>query len=405
MQRHGAERTAGTLQGIVLMLPAILAVMGILVLVPVLPQMMAHFAQVPNHQYLVQGGVLTMPALCVMLFSPLAGWLADRFQRRRILIVGMIAYAFFGIAPILLDDLFAIIATRIGVGICEAIIMTVTTTLICDYFSGSVREKWLASQTAVASLAALVLIFAGGLLGSAYGWRGPFWMYLLSLILLIGVIAFTWEPPTPATGQTDSPGNSTGSIQFPWARTSGVCAITLLASIMFYAVPTVGSLAFEALGVTDPARIGKLTAIASLGVPLGTLVFRGVARWPIGLLLGCELAIIGGAFMWMGKVSNLQTFVLAAGLNQVGCGMILPTLLTWATRGLAFEVRGRGTGFWTGSFFMGQFLSGMVITLIGEHVGGLSSALLVIGVTSMAAGLVSITVGLRTRRSVLPALQ
>jgi len=405
MQRHLAERTAGPLQGIMLLLPTILAVMGIIVLIPVLPQIMAHFAHVPNHQYLVQGGVLTMPALCVMLFSPLAGWLADRFQRRRILIVGMIAYAFLGISPILLDDLFAIIATRIGVGVCEAIIMTVTTTLICDYFSGPAREKWLASQTAVASLSALVLIFIGGLLGSAYGWRGPFWMYLLSLILLIGVVAFTWEPQTVASAQTDSPAKVTGSIHFPWARMLGVCAITLFASIMFYTVPTEGSLALEALGVTDPARIGKFTAIASLGVPLGTFVFRGLARWPIGLLLGCELAIIGGGFLWMGKVPNVQAFVLAAGLNQVGCGMILPTLLTWATRGLAFEVRGRGTGLWTGSFFMGQFLSGMVITFVGEHVGGLSSALVVIGVTAMAAGLVSLVVGMRTRRSVLAVLQ
>ena len=54
---------------------------------------------------------------------------------------------------------------------------------------------------------------------------------------------------------------------------------------------------------------------------------------------------------------------------------------------------------------MGQFLSGMVITLIGEHVGGLSSALVVIGVTSMAAGLVSLVVGMRTRRSVPAVLQ
>jgi hypothetical protein len=185
----------------------------------------------------------------------------------------------------------------------------------------------------------------------------------------------------------------------------GVCAITLFASIMFYTVPTEGSLALEALGVTDPARIGRLTAIASLGVPLGTFVFRGFSRRPIGLLLGCELAIIGGGFLWMGKAPNVQAFVLAAGLNQVGCGMILPTLLTWATRGLAFEVRGRGTGLWTGSFFMGQFLSGMAITLIGEHVGGLSSALVVIGVSAMTAGLVSLVVGMRTRRSVLAVLQ
>jgi MFS family permease len=399
MQRPVAERTAGLLQGIMLLLPITLAVMGIVVLVPVLPQMMAHFAHVPNHQYLLQGGVLTMPALCVMLFSPLAGWLADRFHRRRILIIAMIAYAFLGISPIFIDDLFAIVATRVGVGVCEAVIMTVTTTLICDYFSGPAREKWLASQTAVASLSSLGLVYVGGLLGSAYGWRGPFWTYVFSLVLLIGVVAFTWEPQTPVSAKTDAREEGALSVQFPWAQMLGICAITLFASVMFYAIQTQGSLALEALGVTDPARIGKLTALANLGVPLGTLVFRGLARWPIGLLLSCELVVIGGGFIWMGKAAESQAFVLAAGLNQVGCGMILPTLLTWATRGLAFEVRGRGTGLWTGTFSIGQFLSGMVITFVGEHAGGLSSAFVVVGVTAIAAAALSFVVGIRSSPS------
>jgi len=65
-------RKAGRLQGIVL-LPVTLAVMGVIVLVPVVPQMMAHFAYVPGHEYLIQGGVLTMPALFMALSSPAGG--------------------------------------------------------------------------------------------------------------------------------------------------------------------------------------------------------------------------------------------------------------------------------------------------------------------------------------------
>ena len=64
--------------------------------------------------------------------------------------------------------------------------MTVSTTLISDYFKGHAREQWLASQTAVASVSALALITIGGLLGSAYGWRGPFGVYLFSAILTAG---------------------------------------------------------------------------------------------------------------------------------------------------------------------------------------------------------------------------
>lgn len=385
-----APRVPGALQGVILLLPITLAVMGIAVLVPVVPQLMGHFQNVPNYQYLIQGGVLTMPALCVTLFSPLAGWLADRFGRRRILIASMVVYGALGIAPTLLDNLWAIVASRVGVGICEAVVMTVSTTLISDYFEGHAREQWLASQTAVASLSSLALIAIGGLLGSLYGWRGPFGVYLFSVLLAFGIWRFTWEPPAEAEAPTETV-TDTRQVAFPWARMTGICAITLFASVMFYTIQTQSSLALNALGVRNPAQLGLFTALASLGVPLGTFVFRALARLPIGILLAVEFAIIGGGFALMGHATSPRYFALAAAFNALGCGMILPTLLTWASRGLAFEIRGRGNGAWQATFAVGQFLSGMIVTFLGEHVGGLLPAFIALGVANfVAAGLAAI---------------
>lgn len=389
-------RVPGALQGVILLLPVTLAVMGIAVLVPVVPQLMVHFRNVPNSQYLIQGGVLTMPALCITLFSPLAGWLADRFGRRPILIVSMVAYGILGIAPVLLDNLFAIVASRVGVGLCEAVVMTVSTTLISDYFKGRAREQWLASQTAVASLSALALIAIGGFLGSLYGWRGPFGVYLFSIVLAVAIWRFTWEPAAEAPTQTAGVPSATRAI-FPWARMSGICAITLFASVMFYTIQTQSSLALSSLGVQDPARLGLFTAVASLGVPLGTFVFRGLTRLPVALLLSLEFAIIGTGFVLMGRAGDAQHFVIAAALNQLGCGMILPTLLTWASRGLAFEIRGRGNGVWQATFAVGQFLSGMTVTLLGEHVGGLMPAFMALGVANIVMAVLALGGQLRQR--------
>ena len=88
--------------------------MGIVLLVPIVPQMYANFSAVPNADYLIQGGVLTMPALCIALFSAFAGWLADAVGRRRLLIGAVLLYSVVGIAPIFLDNLYAIIVSRIG---------------------------------------------------------------------------------------------------------------------------------------------------------------------------------------------------------------------------------------------------------------------------------------------------
>jgi MFS family permease len=387
-----ADRNAGLVQGIVLLLPVTLSVMGIAILVPVMPQLMAHFADVPGHQYLIQGGVLTMPALCITLFSPLAGWLADRLGRRRILIAAIVVYAAFGIAPVFLDNLFAIIATRVGVGLCEAVIMTVSTTLISDYYDGHRREQWLASQTAVASLSSLLLIYLGGVLGASHGWRGPFGVYLVSLVFAAGIWLYTWEPRSDRSSPVVD-----RKTEFPWARLSGICAITLFASVMFYTIQTQSSLALTHLGVTDPERIGFFTMLASLGIPLGTFVFRGLARLPIGVLIGLEFALIGAGFVFMGRASTPNGFVIAAAFNQIGCGMVLPTLLTWATRGLAFEIRGRGNGVWQGTFAVGQFLSGVVVTFLGETSGGLLPAFIILGVSNIVAAVLAFGGHVRAR--------
>src|SRR5471032_3281334 len=101
-------RTPGVLQGVLLLLPITLAVMGISVLGPVVPLLLAHFQSVPYHEYLVMGGILTMPAIWVLLFSPVAGLMADRFGRRNLLVASMIVYAFVGIAPAFLNNVYAI---------------------------------------------------------------------------------------------------------------------------------------------------------------------------------------------------------------------------------------------------------------------------------------------------------
>jgi MFS family permease len=375
-------RKPGFLQGIMLLLPITMNVMGITVLTPVVHLLLDDFKAVPYHDYMIIGGVVTMPSIWVLLFSPVAGWLADRFGRRNLLLVSMVVYAFVGIAPAFLTNLYAIIAARVGVGICESIVITVSTTMIGDYFTGHTRERWMASQTAVASLSALGIIYLGGQLGAAYGWRGPFYLYIYSLVLAIGVYAFVWEPVIERPPSADL--KSAAHAEFPWARMLGICGLTLLASTSFYTVVTKNAEAMVALGVSDPAIIGKYTMLASIGVPLGTFIYWGLSRLPIHWLLLIDFALLGVGFLWMGHAADPTTYAWGSFINQVGCGIVLPTMLVWATRGLTYSIRGRGIGMWQAAFAIGQFLSGMAVTLLSKQLGGLLPALQVMGEAAIA---------------------
>jgi hypothetical protein len=96
----------------------------------------------------------------------------------------------------------------------------------------------------------------------------------------------------------------------------------------------------------------------------------------------------------MGHAGNPGAYVEAAFVNQLGCGLVLPTMLVWTTRGLAYEIRGRGNGMWQASFAIGQFGSGMLLTFLGKQLGGLlpafsalSMVCLVVAAAALAAAL------------------
>lgn len=391
----GSQRVAGNAQGLALTFPITLTVMGIVLLAPVLPQMQAHFKDVPNSDFLVPL-VLTIPALCIAIFSPLAGWLADLFGRRRLLIAAMLGYSVLGIAPFFLDSLAAIFATRVGLGITEAIIITTTTTMLGDLFAGPQRDRWLANQTAVASLSALALFVIGGALG-VHGWRAPFLVYLASLVMLWGVWRYTWEPASPARDAAALAQRT----PLPWKRLGGICAVTLLASIFFYILQVQMGVALTERGITSPARIGVLTSIASLGVPLGTFVFRGAARFlSTPRLLAVEFAIIAIGFIGMTMASDYRGFMVFGALNQLGCGMALPTLLTWAVRGLVLGNRGRGTGIWQATFSVGQTLSAVAIPAMARLLGspGITPTFKYFGYAALAAAVVALIASVRGRQ-------
>jgi MFS family permease len=420
-----APREPGLIQGIMLLLPITLAVMGISVLTPVVHLMLEQFAGIPHSDYLVIGGVLTMPAIWILLFSPVAGWMADRFGRRRLLLASMVIYAFVGVAPAFLDNLYWIIVSRCAVGICEAILMTVSTTMISDYFHGRTRERWLASQTALASVAALGIIYLGGVLGhTSLGWRGPFYLYAYSLLLAVGVYVFIWEPrPAGTEGSRAKPLNNGlaapndardapndaraapshaagGPVPFPWARLLGICGLTILGSVSFYTIITKNAEAMVALGVHDPELIGRYTVIASIGVPVGTFIYWGLARLPVAWLLLVDFALIGLGFVLMGRAAEPAAYVVGSFINQLGCGIVLPTLLVWATRGLAYSIRGRGNGMWQSAFAIGQFLSGMAVTLLSKQLGSLLATFGVMGKAALVIAACAGISGLLWRRPV-----
>jgi len=394
---------AGFMTGLALLFPITLSTMAIVLLAPVLPDLLREFAGVPNHEYWVPM-VLTVPALCVALFSPLAGILGDWFGRRRLLLGAFLAYAVVGIAPMFLSSLETILVSRVAVGITEAMIMVLSTTMIGDYFEGAARDRWLAGQTAMASLSAMLFLNIGGFLGR-FGWRETFWVYLSALLMFALVLAFTWDPSAKdGEEEVTAAPHAANWADFPWLHMGGIVLVTLFGSILFYTVQIQSPIGLHQLGITDPAHIGFLTSLASIGVPVGTAIYSRLgSRLTVTTLLLVEFALLATGFLLMSRSGAPAGFLAGCFVNQLGAGMLLPTLLVWAISGLAFDMRSRGAGIWTGAFSVGQFLSPLVVTAAASLAGGLMGAFGVLAGAAALGTVAALVARTRATPAVAPA--
>lgn len=380
MTAAAAVTPASTRHGAILLMAAVMPIMAIISLVPVLPLLLEEFSATPGAPFLVPMA-LTVPALCVALFAPLAGWLSDRVGRKKLLVASLLVYAGAGILPLMLAELSHIIASRIALGIAEAAIMTVATALMGDYFAGERREKWIALQMAAGSIAAIVLIAVGGFLGEAFGSRGPFLLYLLAIPLAIAAWRILFEPV----------GELTSGPQVRIAAALGpivpLVAVTLGIGIIFYTMVVQLGPILQLSGPASPALIGIAGALANLGVAFGSFLFRiGRKRaGPFLLAIGLALAAIGYAGAGVG--GSFWAIASFAVIACIGSGLMLPNMLTWLMRLLPPEVRGRGTGIWTGAFFLGQFVAPLVATAIAGRTQGLASVLLIYAALSAAGSI------------------
>ncbi|WP_405867716.1 MFS transporter [Streptomyces sp. NBC_01515] len=368
-----------------LMAGSCLPILGAVLIAPVLPKMQDHFASVPGAKALVPLA-LTVPALALALLAPFAGVIVDQLGRKRLLIVATLLYAVFGTAPLWLDSLGAIIASRALVGVTEAAIMTCCTTLIGDYYSGHRRVKYLALQTMCASASATVFFVLGGAAGSA-GWRVPFWVYAVSLVLA-PLLATVLTNPAPRTATEDTSTAVRLQRTFPWRQLAGICALTFFGAMVFYTVPVEMSYLLDDLGVENSGVIGLATAIASAATVGGAVTFARLKRSP-DPMLPAVLALCAVGFGVMFLAGNAPLLVVGAVVNCVGTGLLLPALLTSAMSRLAFEDRGRGTGLWMAAFFGGEFICPLVLLAGKSAVGSLAGAVGVLGLVAalVAAGL------------------
>ncbi len=375
LQAINTSQQAGRVQAAVLLAGSILPVMAFLLIAPILPQIEAFYHGVPGIAVL-SPIALTIPAAMTALFSVPAGLLADKLGRKPVLFVALLIYGLAGMAPMWLSSIQEIIVSRVILGVSEAAVITVCTALIADYYNLAQRTKYLGLQTALSSVASIVFLAGGGLLGQ-FGWRTNFSVYFVAILLVPLVSFFIFEPKKRVA--SDFIMTSINPKSLNKLLMSGICAVTFATAIAFFVPPVQVGFVLTAMGIPSSVIIGITTSIGVASVATGSLLFRHLVRFNLYVRLIGGYLLSSSGFILISLTRSYDFLVVGLIIEGVGCGVLLPSLLAWAVAIIPVEVRARWTGLWYGVFFLGQFISPLVIFWLTKLVGTLHSAIGVIG--------------------------
>lgn len=358
----------------VLLFASTMTVMSGAIIAPALPGISRHFPDQP--QVIIQL-ILTIPALMITLFSPLMGYLADRFGRKKLLLLMLFIYGLAGVSGFFIDRVDLLLSSRALMGIAVAGILSISTTLVGDYFDSAERARFLGLQSSCMALGGVIFINLGGIL-SDWSWRGPFLLYLTGVLLLPYAWAMLKEPRIQSTvnaGITDAP------VKVDYGRTCLAYFIAMISMAMFYMFPAQLPFLLSQKGQISGMAIGialSMSALTASIVAFGYGYYKPFLSVMTIYILGFLLAASG--FLIVGFTQSYAMAIVGAAISGFGLGAFMPNTTTWLMRITPQRVRGRVFGGFTSTFFFGQFISPVVVAPAVIWLGSLRSVFIAMAV-------------------------
>lgn len=334
-------------------------VLGPTIIAPSLPELEAHFASTP-HADMLSKLILTLPALSIMIFSPLAGFAYAAYKRLPIIFAALVLWSVAGASGFMLDNLYALLVSRFFLGVATAFLATGVGVLIGDYYKGRAREKVLSTQNFAMAIGGAIFLVGGGVLAEI-SWRFPFLAYLGGIFILLYVKFALFEPQAIPQAPKVSHDSFVQRLRAMWAwlyKFAPVYFLGFFAMMMFNVVPTQIPFFISHILEKPNSQIGISMASTSLAMAFFSLMYNRVRAFlSIKHIASVALMLIGTGLFIIGFFHNYTSLLFALMCIGAGLGLILINNSSWLYMLASDSERPKAYGFLASFLFMGQFCS------------------------------------------------
>ena len=333
-------------------------------------------------------GYLSLIALTLigglLLELPLA-YYADRLPRARLAIIGAAVWCVFGFATGLTTTILMLVIVRSGAGMGRAVVTPTHLSLLSDYYPLEARTKVYGVHRIANAVGLIVGPLVGGILAEQFGWRVPFFVFVIPSLVFV-ILGLRLKEPGRGHFERAAGGAEQAVIETDEQPPSWAESVRILwqvrtlrriwFSLPFLAASVIGlasltSIYYEEVFHLSESQRGFVAASAEpfgvIGIMVGiSLASRLILKDPgMGLRLLSFVAVgIAGAWvafalapaLWVAIVANIAISGLAA--------LLAPGI--FASLSLAIPPKVRSLGFSMASLFI---LPGLIVLYL---VGGIA---------------------------------
>jgi MFS family permease len=264
-----------------------------------------------------QMGALTTAMFVMYMFAaPLTGWLGDHFRRKPLIIGGAVLWSVATLGTAWVHSYGTMFVRHALVGVGEATFGIFAPAVLADFYPERDRNRILSIFYLAIPVGAALGYLAGGEMGSAWGWRAPFFVCAIPGLAIAAL--YGWLGSEPVRGASDHVKTTVSRSTFRGlfsngaflTATFGLATLTFAMGGISAWMPTflhrsaglsVGNAGLTVGGITVVDGIAGTLAggwIAQRWLRTNDRALYLLSFWSVALTLPCGMVVFFGPKAW-----------------------------------------------------------------------------------------------------------